>query len=187
MLVKTLGANFAAGQNAKKCSCCALLISLLCVLLLSLNPLPVTSHVTSAGSSTALSSDPNLVLVNKCCEKFEIHVDHECQQVNETGKFNSWPGGKLLVARKSCHNNHNEVGWPFNFMDFPFWHATYVCPTLNGPFVGYQWISGTKPTAKYPQLHSSHSPKKVLKTNRGWPQSWWEIWFMLWGMFLFKL
>lgn len=87
MLVKTLGANFAAGQNAKKCSCCALLISLLCVLLLSLNPLPVTSHVTSAGSSTALSSDPNLVLVNKCCEKFEIHVDHECQQVNETDYF----------------------------------------------------------------------------------------------------
>ncbi|XP_032576959.1 probable G-protein coupled receptor Mth-like 5 isoform X1 [Drosophila sechellia] len=87
MLVKTLGAHFAAGQNAKKCSCSALLIPLLCVLLLSLSPLPVNSHLTSAGSSTGLSSDPNLVLVNKCCEKFEIHVDQECHQVNETDYF----------------------------------------------------------------------------------------------------
>ncbi|XP_039491440.1 probable G-protein coupled receptor Mth-like 5 isoform X2 [Drosophila santomea] len=87
MLVKTLGAHFAAGQNAKKCSCSALLIRLLCISLLSLSPLPASSHVTSAGSSTGLSSDPNLVLVNKCCEKFEIHVDHECLQVNETNYF----------------------------------------------------------------------------------------------------
>ncbi|XP_043653177.1 probable G-protein coupled receptor Mth-like 5 isoform X1 [Drosophila teissieri] len=87
MLVKTLGAHFAAGQNAKKCSCSALLIPLLCILLLSLSPLPASSHVTSAGSSQGLSSDPHLVLVNKCCEKFEIHVDHECQQVNETDYF----------------------------------------------------------------------------------------------------
>ncbi|EDV49456.1 probable G-protein coupled receptor Mth-like 5 isoform X2 [Drosophila erecta] len=87
MLVKTLGAHFAAGQNAKKCSCSALLIPLLCVLLLSLSPSPVNSHVTNAGSSPGLSSDPHLVLVYKCCEKFEIHVDHGCRQVNETDYF----------------------------------------------------------------------------------------------------
>ncbi|XP_017062120.1 probable G-protein coupled receptor Mth-like 5 isoform X2 [Drosophila ficusphila] len=84
MLVKTLGAHFADGQYAKKSSCSALLIRLLPVLLLTSQPLPVTSHVTSGASP---STDPNLVLVNKCCEKFEIHVDNECQQVNETDYF----------------------------------------------------------------------------------------------------
>jgi len=96
MLVKTLGAHFAAGLYAKKCSCSALLIPLLLpVLLLISSPLPVTSHVSSGGSPAESTTDPHFVMVNKCCEKFEIHVDGECQQVNETGESNSWSGGKL--------------------------------------------------------------------------------------------
>ncbi|XP_070072456.1 probable G-protein coupled receptor Mth-like 5 isoform X2 [Drosophila takahashii] len=85
MLVKTLGAQFAAGLSAKKCSCSALLISML---LLIFKPLPAASHVSSGGSPAGIASaDPHLVMVNKCCEKFEIHVDSECQQVNETDYF----------------------------------------------------------------------------------------------------
>lgn len=43
-------------------------------------------------------------------------------------------------------------------MNFP-WHEAYVRPTLNGPFVGYQWISGTQPTPPPP----SSSPGNFLK------------------------
>lgn len=86
MLVKTLGAHFLA---TKKCSCCsALLIPLLPLLLLLLaHPLRVGGHVSSSSAaSPGATADPHLVLVNKCCEKFEIHVDSECQFVNETGE-----------------------------------------------------------------------------------------------------
>lgn len=60
--------------------------------LLLLSPSLVSGHVSSGSSTSSLapSPDPSLVLVNKCCEKFEIHVDNECQQVNETGESNRW-------------------------------------------------------------------------------------------------
>lgn len=32
------------------------------------------------------SEDEDIVLVNKCCEKFEIRIDSVCSQVNESGK-----------------------------------------------------------------------------------------------------
>ncbi|XP_020813667.1 probable G-protein coupled receptor Mth-like 5 isoform X2 [Drosophila serrata] len=85
MLVKTLGAHFLA----TKCSCfSALLIPLLPLLLLLLaHPLRVTGHVSTSAVSPGTGADPHLVLVNKCCEKFEIHVDSECQYVNETDYF----------------------------------------------------------------------------------------------------
>uniref|UniRef100_A0A6P4E612 Probable G-protein coupled receptor Mth-like 5 isoform X1 n=1 Tax=Drosophila rhopaloa TaxID=1041015 RepID=A0A6P4E612_DRORH len=101
MLVKMLGAHFAAGQHAKKSSCSALLIPLLSIFLLILRPLLVTSHVTSGGSPSKVSFDPQIVLVNKCCEKFEIHVDGECQQVNKTDYFHpvfTSNGGKQNTA-----------------------------------------------------------------------------------------
>ncbi|KPU72740.1 uncharacterized protein Dana_GF23058, isoform B [Drosophila ananassae] len=89
MLKKTLGAHFAGRQYAK-CSCSALLLSLVVPLssLLLLSPSLASGHVSSgSSSSSAPSPDPSVVLVNKCCEKFEIHVDNECQQVNETEFF----------------------------------------------------------------------------------------------------
>lgn len=84
-----LGAQFLP-YRAKDGGCC-------CCLLLTLLPLLaaiVCGHVANNSNSNissvplplASSSDTNLVLVNKCCEKFEIHVNNSCQQVNETGK-----------------------------------------------------------------------------------------------------
>jgi len=63
---------------------------LLLTLLATLRNVIVTAHVADSSSMQTTvpmaNNDPNLVLVNKCCEKFEIHVNNSCQQVNETGK-----------------------------------------------------------------------------------------------------
>ncbi|XP_001359641.4 probable G-protein coupled receptor Mth-like 5 isoform X2 [Drosophila pseudoobscura] len=75
MLVKTLG--------AQKCSCCSVYVLMLLLLLV---PSRAKAHISS-GSSGPAPADPGLVMVNKCCEKFEIHVDSECQQVNQTDYF----------------------------------------------------------------------------------------------------
>lgn len=37
-------------------------------------------------ATATLPSDSGVVLINKCCEKFEIHVDTVCTQVNDTGE-----------------------------------------------------------------------------------------------------
>lgn len=82
MLVFTLGAQIL--PYLAKCSC--LLMALLSVLLAA----AVSAHVANNSSIQAavpVAHDPNLVLVNKCCEKFEIHVNNTCQQVNQTGKL----------------------------------------------------------------------------------------------------
>ncbi|XP_017468598.1 PREDICTED: probable G-protein coupled receptor Mth-like 5 isoform X1 [Rhagoletis zephyria] len=44
-------------------------------------------HTTTKDSAAAAADDANLVYVNKCCEKFEIHVDGICTQVNESEYF----------------------------------------------------------------------------------------------------
>jgi len=40
-------------------------------------------------------------------------------------------------------------------------------PTLNGPFVGYQWISGTQPAAKEPltSFQHKHRVAPILMRN----------------------
>lgn len=54
---------------------------------------PVRSRPLQRRHTTAIvkdnnadTDDANLVFVYKCCEKFEIHVDGLCTQVNESGK-----------------------------------------------------------------------------------------------------
>ncbi|XP_062126251.1 probable G-protein coupled receptor Mth-like 5 isoform X2 [Drosophila sulfurigaster albostrigata] len=50
----------------------------------------VSAHVADApqlANNNNNNNDANIVLVNKCCEKFEIHVNNTCQQVNETDYF----------------------------------------------------------------------------------------------------
>jgi len=63
---------------------------LLLALLATLRAVVITAHVADSSSVETTvpmaNNDPNVVLVNKCCEKFEIHVNNSCQQVNETGK-----------------------------------------------------------------------------------------------------
>lgn len=49
-------------------------------------PLQRRHTTTKDSAAAAAADDANLVYVNKCCEKFEIHVDDICTQVNETGK-----------------------------------------------------------------------------------------------------
>lgn len=36
-------------------------------------------------ASSPQPSDPNVVRVNKCCEKFEIIIDNQCAHVNQSG------------------------------------------------------------------------------------------------------
>ncbi|XP_060647059.1 probable G-protein coupled receptor Mth-like 5 isoform X2 [Drosophila nasuta] len=49
----------------------------------------VGAHVADAPqlANNNNNNDASVVLVNKCCEKFEIHVNNTCQQVNETDYF----------------------------------------------------------------------------------------------------
>ncbi|XP_034114647.1 probable G-protein coupled receptor Mth-like 5 isoform X2 [Drosophila albomicans] len=50
----------------------------------------VGAHVADApqlANNNNNNNDAGVVLVNKCCEKFEIHVNNTCQQVNETDYF----------------------------------------------------------------------------------------------------
>lgn len=51
-------------------------------------PRPVHRRHTTAivKDNSVDTDDPSLVFVYKCCEKFEIHVDGVCTQVNESGK-----------------------------------------------------------------------------------------------------
>ncbi|XP_037949507.1 probable G-protein coupled receptor Mth-like 5 isoform X2 [Teleopsis dalmanni] len=44
-------------------------------------------HAAAANLVSSNVNDKNSVLVNKCCEKFEIHVDTACTQVNESEQF----------------------------------------------------------------------------------------------------
>ncbi|XP_054727941.1 probable G-protein coupled receptor Mth-like 5 isoform X1 [Anastrepha obliqua] len=44
-------------------------------------------HATTKDNAAVATEDENLILVNKCCEKFEIHVHGICSQVNESDYF----------------------------------------------------------------------------------------------------
>lgn len=85
-----LGAQFLPYRARGGGDCCCCLLLPLLALLVALVCGHVANNSNSSISSVPLplasSSDSNLVLVNKCCEKFEIHVNNSCQQVNETGK-----------------------------------------------------------------------------------------------------
>ncbi|XP_030376025.1 probable G-protein coupled receptor Mth-like 5 [Scaptodrosophila lebanonensis] len=94
MATNTLGAQIS--PYAIKCvrgSC--LLFAVLCALLTIFTNVDAADqphslrrrHVGDSNTISSSTSDPNLVQVNKCCEKFEIHVDTVCQQVNETDYF----------------------------------------------------------------------------------------------------
>ncbi|XP_032589716.1 probable G-protein coupled receptor Mth-like 5 isoform X1 [Drosophila mojavensis] len=116
MLVFTLGAQIL--PYLAKCSC--LLLALLSALL----AVAVSAHVgnnSSIQAAVPVAHDPNLVLVNKCCEKFEIHVNNTCQQVNQTDyfepMFTSYSGDqnrpvahfKFVIGLPNCGNKQM---WP---------------------------------------------------------------------------
>ncbi|XP_017848522.1 probable G-protein coupled receptor Mth-like 5 isoform X2 [Drosophila busckii] len=77
MFVKMLGAQFLP-YLAQGSSCVLMLWIALSA-----------AHVVEKNNNEAApaATDVNLVLVNKCCEKFEIHVNNICQQVNQTDYF----------------------------------------------------------------------------------------------------
>lgn len=132
-----LGAQFLPYRARDGGCCCCLLLSLLPLLAAI-----VCGHVANNSNSNissvplplASSSDPNLVLVNKCCEKFEIHVNNSCQQVNETGKWRLlgyplWLGDWLATNKVNnlcsigCPRQRagtRSLAWSFNldFIDF---------------------------------------------------------------------
>lgn len=44
--------------------------------------LTLTLHLATGSPQ---KPDPNVIRVNKCCEKFEVLVDKQCTHVNQTG------------------------------------------------------------------------------------------------------
>lgn len=112
-----LGAQFLP-YRARGCCHLALLLPLLGVLACG----HVANNLNASSVPLPLASDPNLVLVNKCCEKFEIHVNNSCQQVNETGKSTArTPIEKVnnLCCRGVTIGNATwSLAWSFNFIGF---------------------------------------------------------------------
>lgn len=117
-----LGAQFLP-YRARGCCHLALLLPLLGVLACG----HVANNLNASSVPLPLASDPNLVLVNKCCEKFEIHVNNSCQQVNETGKSTARTPiekvNNLCCRGVTIGNGTWSLAWSFNFMDFSL-HAT---------------------------------------------------------------